>query len=366
VTDLDRTLDELTPHLRKSTWFETLQLLGGELANRSDEYLDRYISWLLDHAGETIREQAPVVALAANIVHDTHPVARINPETRQRYDQLLLKTFDAFDPSSNVPKRTQLDLLEALGTLGAAVKPQLISATRSRLLDVRRRALEMLIPHLSDDDLFSMTHVLSDRSKEPIKTYINAVVARDRVRAGRLLLQLSPYDEKTVPALAEAANPILPPDGIEMWPQLAGGFAHHHNHHYYYLTSYWHDWRNDRMPDVIAWLATRERYGAGALELLERWEDRRQITEDLLKRLTEAGSEQAIRVLVRRQPQCDDTWDLIRRLAERGSTPAIDIIVSSQGYNDRINPIRRLAENGSAAAIRALAPNCQIATRPWS
>ena len=141
--------------------------------------------FLLDRVGETIRDQAPVIALCANVVRDTQSVAELSGEARSRYERLVRDTFDAFKPLSRVPKETQLDLLEALGSLGASAKYQLISATRSGLLVIRRRALEMLVPHLSDDDLFSMTHILADRSKEPIKTYVNAMVERDRIRAGR-------------------------------------------------------------------------------------------------------------------------------------------------------------------------------------
>ena len=144
--DLAQVLEEIGPHLREPTWFETLQLLGGALANRPDEYLDRYLGWLLERAGTTIQDQAPVIALAGNIVRDTHAVAALTRRTTGRYEELLRETFDAFSTGSRVPKQTQLELLEALGRLGASVKDQLVSATRSRLLDVRRRALEMLVP----------------------------------------------------------------------------------------------------------------------------------------------------------------------------------------------------------------------------
>ena len=140
--DLPRTLAVVEGHLRDPRWFETLQLLGGELANGSDEYLDRYVSAILDGAGDTIREQAPVIALCANIVRDTQAVAGLSAPTQSRYDRLVRDTFDAFKPVVRVPKVIQLDLLEALGAVGAPAKDQLIAATRSRLLDVRRRALE--------------------------------------------------------------------------------------------------------------------------------------------------------------------------------------------------------------------------------
>ena len=186
--DLEQVLIEIRPHLRAPTWFETLQLLGGALANRSDELLDRYLMWLLVQAGTTIQDQAPIIALAGNIVRDTRAVAALMPTTTARYEGLLQQTFGAFAPDSRVPKQTQLELLEALGRLGAPVKDQLRSATRSRLLDVRRRALAMLVKHLSDDELFAMQDVLLDGSKEPIKTYLNALVARNPVRAAEMLL----------------------------------------------------------------------------------------------------------------------------------------------------------------------------------
>ena len=59
-----------------------------------------------------------------------------------------------------MPDKTQLEILEALGQLGAAVKEHLIDATKSGLYAVRRRAIEMLLPHLSDDDLFGLDHIL--------------------------------------------------------------------------------------------------------------------------------------------------------------------------------------------------------------
>ena len=182
--DLDSTFKIISSHFRDPKWFEMLQLLGGELANRSDEYLDRYVACLIDSVGSTIREQAPVIALCANIIRDTQAIAAIGVETRRRYEMLIRETFDAFMPLSRVSKETQLDLLEALGSLGASAKDQLISATGSRLLDVRRRALEILVPHLSDDDLFSMTHLLGDRSREPIKTYLSAIT--EGIECGRV------------------------------------------------------------------------------------------------------------------------------------------------------------------------------------
>ena len=52
----------------------------------------------------------------------------------------------------------------------------------------------MLLPHLSDNELFDMTHLLNDPSREPIRTYLQALLDRDRNRAGTLIstLELTP------------------------------------------------------------------------------------------------------------------------------------------------------------------------------
>jgi HEAT repeats len=102
-----------------------------------------------------------------------------------------------------VPDKTQLEILEALGQLGAAVKPHLIDATKSGLYAVRRRAIEMLLPHLSDDELFSLNHILSDRSKEPIKTFLIALLERDAERAGAWLLQGKHFGHKACDAVGD-------------------------------------------------------------------------------------------------------------------------------------------------------------------
>ena len=285
--DLASTLEIISLHLRDPKWFETLQLLGCELANRSDEYLDRYVSCLLDGAGETIRDQAPVIALCANVVRDTQAVAALSAETRRRYETLVRDTFDAFKPLSRVSKEVQLDLLEALGSLGALAKYQLMSATRSGLLDIRRRALEILVPHLSDDDLFSMTHLLADRSMEPIETYLNAIVERDRIRAGRLVLELSHHGDKTLDALLESASPKLPTSKLATWPSVVWQFR---------VRFGWHT----------------------VIDVLGRWEDDRAETWELIGRLAQQGSAQAVSVLAERWGDRDESWELIGRLAQQG------------------------------------------------
>ena len=201
--EFDQTLMLIQPHLRQQKWFEVLQLLGGEWARQSDEKLDRYLAWLLAQQGTTIAEQAPVVALCANIVKDTTGVAELKPATRQAYREAVEATLAAFRPRSGVSDKTQLEILEALGQLGAAVKEHLIDATKSGLYAVRRRAIEMLLPHLSDDDLFGLDHILADRSREPIKTFLTALLERDIARTATWLRQQKHFGAKAPEAIVQ-------------------------------------------------------------------------------------------------------------------------------------------------------------------
>ena len=201
--DFDDVARIIKPRLRMAKWFETLQLLGGQWAKDSDEKADRYVAWLLDNRGTTINDQAPVVALCANIVKDIRGVAELKPKTRSIFEEAVESTLDAFRQGSGVPAKTQLEILEALGQLGAAVKSHLIDATRASLFQVRRRAIEMLLPYLSDDDLFGMEHILEDRSKEPIKTYLRSLIDRDVERTAGVLGTLRSYGPKTHEAVYE-------------------------------------------------------------------------------------------------------------------------------------------------------------------
>ncbi|MBV8856139.1 MAG: NACHT domain-containing protein [Acidobacteria bacterium] len=184
---LDDIKATVTPHLRDPQWFETLQLLGGEIARNSDAKLDAYISHLLDHMGTTITRQAPIIALCANVLRDVKGVADIKTNTQERFNEALKGTLHAFRPDSRVPAKTQLEVLRALAPLGARVKEHLIEATKSAHFLVRSESLNMLIPHLPDDDLFSMTHIFSDRSQEPIIVYLSALFERDATRAKSLI-----------------------------------------------------------------------------------------------------------------------------------------------------------------------------------
>ncbi|MCK4276228.1 MAG: HEAT repeat domain-containing protein, partial [Phycisphaerae bacterium] len=199
--DFDDVAAIVQSRLRQAKWFETLQLLGGQWAKDSDEKADRYISWLLDNRGTTTNDQAPVVALCANIVKDISGVAEFRPQTRLTFKKAVEETLDAFREGSGIPQEIQLEILEALGQLGAAVKSHLIDATKASLFQVRRRAIEMLLPHLSDDELFGLDYILSDRSREPIRTYILSLLDRDLNRLMAWLDQKTTFPHKAAAAI---------------------------------------------------------------------------------------------------------------------------------------------------------------------
>lgn len=67
----------------------------------------------------------------------------------------------------------------------------------------------MLLPHLSDDDLFAMEHILKDRSKEPIKTYVRSLFDRDVDRTSDLLSAARPFDAKAKEAFGDLASLIV-------------------------------------------------------------------------------------------------------------------------------------------------------------
>jgi hypothetical protein len=201
--EFDKVVPIIQPHLREQRWFEPLQLLGGEWAKHSDEKLDTYLKWLLAHQGKSIMARAPVVALCANIVKDSSGIAELTPKTRETFRDAVESTLDAFKPKSGVPVVTQLEILEALGKLGAAVKSHLIDATKSGLNQVRGRAIEMLLPHLSDDELFGMRHVLDDRSKVPIKSFLSCLLGRDKQRIVLILIQQEQFSQKATDAFTE-------------------------------------------------------------------------------------------------------------------------------------------------------------------
>ena len=208
--DFNRVSRIIRSRLRQAKWFEALQLLGGQWAKDSDEKADRFVAWLLDNRGSTISAQAPVVALCANIVRDISGVAELKTQTRNAFKVAVEATLDAFREGSGVDVKPQLEILEALGQLGAAVKSHLIDATKAALFPVRRRAIEMLLPHLSDDELFGLDHILEDRSKEPIKAYLSALVECDPSRIKRFFALKKRLSSKAAEAIIERRYQLQP------------------------------------------------------------------------------------------------------------------------------------------------------------
>ena len=182
--------------------------------------MDRYLAWLLEQKGVRIPDLAPVVALCSNIVKDTSGVAELKPSTRQAFRSAVEATLDAFRKGSGVPPQNQLEILEALGQLGVAVKQHLIDATKAGLFQVRRRAIEMLLPHLSENELFCLGHILEDRSKESIKTYLLALLERNPHRTAALLQKKSRFDNKVTEAIAEITSSFRHKLSNDEWFEL--------------------------------------------------------------------------------------------------------------------------------------------------
>jgi hypothetical protein len=199
----------IEPHLRQQKWFETLQLLGGEWAKSSDEKLDSYVAYLLEQQGESIAQRAPIIALCANIVNDTKAIAEIKPRTRLTYEVALKGTLQVFSLKSKVSAKTQLEILEALGQLGAVVKDHLVRATKSGHYLVRSCAIKMLVPHLPNDDLFNMGHILDDRSQETIAAYLSSLLDRDLERTRRMLENTKWFGKKAENAVDRLVHRLM-------------------------------------------------------------------------------------------------------------------------------------------------------------
>jgi energy-coupling factor transporter ATP-binding protein EcfA2 len=192
------------PHLREQKWFETLQLLGDTFAQEGrDEELNIYIENLLQQTGDSIANKAPIIALCANIVRDTEDITPLNRKVRESYEATLHGTLGAFRPSAKIPEKTQLEVLEALAGLGKVVKEHMISATKSQYWSVRNRAVKLLVRHLSDDDLFRLTHLFKDKSKETIKTYLRTLQERNEERMLQLLAGIDKPASKLHEAILE-------------------------------------------------------------------------------------------------------------------------------------------------------------------
>jgi hypothetical protein len=311
--EFDQVASVLEVRLRQQRWFEPMQLLGGEWAKQSDEKLDRYLQWLLDRQGESIIERAPVVALCANIVKDSSGVAEFRPETRKRFQSSVEDTLDAFRPRSGVPVLTQLEILEALGQLGAAVKSHLIDATKSGLNQVRSRAIEILLPHLSDDELFEMSHLLKDRSKEPIKAYLRCLLGRDARRTAHWLGNQEYFSERATEGFAETLLDFSQKLTNDLLKQaIRAVFEKGHSY-------YGGEWASrNRLLDALA--------------------DDGLLLDSITNDHETAVRAQSLKSIVVRKAEFPQTWELVRKsAAEDGSgyvrSEALELLTLSENDN---------------------------------
>lgn len=319
---LDGIKSTIESHIRNPQWFETLQLLGGELARNSDEKLDQYISFLLENLGTSIAEQAPIIALCANIMRDIKGVAEIKPETRQIYTRALKGTLDAFNPHSFIAAKTQLEVLEALAQLGAAVKEHLIEATKSSYYAVRSKALDLLIPHLPDEDLFHMQHLLEDRSQETVFVYLAALFERDKTRAIQLLVNNNRFNPKITKSIAWIFNTHL--DGFDkdaIAAILKNLLENCYLDSYFYLaldSLNRHRIFSDEIITTVINLVNENRYSSGqhrAIHLLRTtYKDDPRARETIVNKSFMDGyiGHLAVQVLVVNYKELDEVWDFIK------------------------------------------------------
>lgn len=193
----------ISPNLFNQDWFEPLQLLGGEWAKRSDDLLDRYICFLLNSRGQTIQQQAPIVALCSNILNDSTGIAEVKTSTQENYEQALKSTLLAFKKEAKIPETNQLEILEALSKFGLQVKGFILKATDSSHTSVRTRALELLIHYSSVEELFEIQQVLDDPSEQPVNIYLDVLLAHDLNRTTKMLLEKREPSSKLKTVLVE-------------------------------------------------------------------------------------------------------------------------------------------------------------------
>lgn len=330
--EFDAIVPQIQQRIREQKWFETLQLLGGEWAKKSDEKLDHYLSWLLENQGNAVAERAPVIALCANIVRDTSGIAELTPATRAKFRSGVEGTLDAFRAGSGIPALTQLEILEALGQLGAAVKPHLIEATKSGLFQVRRRAIQMLLPHLPDDDLFGMVHILEDRSKEPIKTYLLSLLSRNLSRTTNMLRDRKSFGEKTTEAFSDVVTEFrqsLEPASFSEIVRHVFATGKSRQPWWWYEPSNWPGRARlvPYLPDPeLVWTAASDdpEDGVRARALMEVvWKEGvTERTRKLVQHAIERDRDFAIRIkalelLCSRNSDATETWELVRVVARR-------------------------------------------------
>lgn len=380
--DFDKVAEIIQPRLRLAKWFETLQLLGSQWAKESDEKVDHFIKWLLDNRGTTINDQAPVVALCANIVKDISGVAELKPQTRGIFKEAIAATLDAFREGSGVPAKTQLEILEALGQLGAAVKSHLIEATRASLFQVRRRAIEMLLPHLSDDELFKMEHILDDRSKEPIKTYLLAIAGRDLQRAVSWFEGRASFPRKASEAVWDIIHLLrasFPNETILRLSRICSSYDFWINkaEAYMRLADIWPD---ETTRTLLAERAVQDKYSSTRLsalmELAQQWPDKaatrtllaeRAVQDEdasarriALEALAKQWPDETTRALLAERAPLDGTaaWLLSKQQSDFGRIVLTEDLDGVPPYRDPAKPISR--EDIKYAAKQANVPADKI------
>jgi energy-coupling factor transporter ATP-binding protein EcfA2 len=382
--EFDQVIATIEAHLRQQKWFETLQLLGGEWAKQSDDKVDRYIAWLLDKQGKSLNERAPIIALCANIVRDIVGVAELKPETRKDFRTAVEGTLDAFRPSSGIAALTQLEILEALGQLGSAVKPHLITATKSSLYQVRRRAIEMLLPHLTDDEVFEMDHVLSDRSKEPIKTYLLSLLARDAHRAVVWIANRNRFGEKATDAFSEVMFHFKMKCPHDLFIDAVRGVFQKGTSYYGW---YGYPSRSFLLGELkadealLAAAIDDREAGVRARALALRVEKASKGIWDIVRNRAESDAatfvrEQALKLLAVGQTDVPETWTLISEAAQDQTNVQIQVCAlrllatHKPATESMLEIVRNAAVNGinadvRSAAVQLLAETCPDEAENW-
>jgi energy-coupling factor transporter ATP-binding protein EcfA2 len=316
-------------------WFEPLQLLGGELAKKSDELFDKYILFLLNNLGSGITDQATVVALCFNILNDTGEVASIKPKTRALYEASVEKTLGAFDKDAKVPEKTQSELLEALIKIGGPVKAHIIKATKSKFHLVRIKAIRAVLPFLTDDELFSLDHVLGEDDEEILRVYLEELLKRDSQRTVKLLIDFQNKSTNKLRHLladsfdriSKCSTPknivVLFRDVIEnaeiyTSPEnsLLKALAENYSKHRYL-------W--DTVSHIAQVAKLREFRLQGLLLLASRREANKEVRETIAKVIYEdqdAGiRRRAMELLTSNWNEEEQTWRIVRDIAARDGVP---------------------------------------------
>lgn len=330
IEDVKKIISE---KLREPHWFETLQLLGGELAKNSDEKLDEYISYLLDNIGDEIAEQAPIIALCANVLSDVKGVANIKADTKERYTIALKGTLDTFQPDSLVPPKTQLEVLNALAQLGASVKEHLIQATKSSYFQVRSEALKMLIVHLSNDDLFGMKHMLGDKSQEPRAVYLSALFERDKERTKDILSKKRHFISRDIKPLSIILENYLEDfnddEILEIVKKSVSNFNEYNSHFRAIIkTIFYRKGIQENLKNSLMQYVQEETYGWNAMDLLAYAYPKDESVWKLISLIAisekETHSQWNALYLINKSPdKFTESWDKINEIAFNGKDKSL-------------------------------------------